>query len=501
MPIDPNIALATRPPVIDSPVKTMTELYGMQNQREEIKGRQLLNAERDLDNQKKTRDAADDAAIRQELSNSQTGPDGQLDVPGAIDRLHKGGHGTAGMKLTQQWTDHLQKQAATSEAEIKRHSADLEMGARLFAGVKDDETLATAKQMLGSGALGPDSAKIVDGLPDTYAEAKPKIDLLLEAGNKMADKLRAAQDSIKDHQYALEHGMIKPDATKGEQEPPSVTESREKANVLMTSSVGRMLATTDNDAEYQQQLKAFKSQGYPADILNKFDTVWSPKAVQKAKSLTMTPKESEDLRLEGRRVSTGEKNAETSAQREKRESETGPRPDPWHANDMQEYNAARSEFDKTQPPASQKVQVGIDPTTGKTKAMPVKRGTFDTFEDWRRKVKGRDASGKPLEGPAAPSVAAPAPSAPPAGVAPTPPPQSPSLGANVRPQAPGAPTPPPQAQPPAGTVPQAKVPPAVGGVRVKLPPDKDHPQGRVVRFKDKASADAFAKAAGFTFTQ
>lgn len=492
MPIDPSISLAVKPPQIDSPIKTMEGLYSLQNQQEELKGRKLLNADRDLDNQKKTREAADDAAIRQELANAKATDTGELDVPGAIARLHKGGHGTAGLKLTKQWGDHLREQAQTSKSEIERHQADLEMGARLWAGVKDDATLAAAKRA-APAVMGPDSTKMMEGLPDSYAAAKAQIDSLLEAGNKMADKLKAAHESVTERQYALEHGLVDPDPAKGERVSPDVLEKREKANALMTSSVGKMLSQTDNDTEYQQQLKAFKSQGYPVDILNKFDTVWSKRAVERAKALTMTPEEIEKLRIENKNADTSARNAETSAAREKRESETGPKVDPLHSNDMQEYNAARQEYDKNNPTSTKAVTLVDDPANpGKLKAVPTpKRKEFDSFEAWRLKVKKRDASGKLVAGTPAPEPVQGA------SVAPTPPPQSPSLGSNVKPTAPAA-----AATPPRASVPQATVPPPVGGVRVQLPPDpKDpaHPNGRIVKFKTKADADAFAKAAGYTF--
>lgn len=467
MPIDPNIPLAVKPVQIDSPLQTMGNLYKVQREGVNLDQDRLENERKRIDNAKLTREAADEAAIRTELSNAKTGPDGQLDVPGAIQNLHKNGFGTAGMKLTKEWTDHLQKQAATAKSQIEGHTADLDLGARLWAGVKDDASLAAAKKA-APAVMGPDSAKLLDGLPDDYASAKPQIDALLEAGNKMGDKLRAAHEAVTEHQYALEHGLVAPDPAKGETQPPAVAEQREKVDALQTSSVGKMLMHASNDAEYQSQLAAFKQQGYPASVLNKFDTVWSPKAVAKAKSLTMTPKEAEELRIQGQ-------NANTASAREKREASAPGKDDPTFTHDMEEYKAELSRYNRTQPregdidtnaPAGQETQHYKAPAS---------------FTDWRKSGKGS-------------LVAAPPPATPPQGRGAPPislaPPQPPPAAA--APPVPAAPATQLPTTPPAAPA----APAAAGGQGFILTVNQAGKPPRHFKFKSEADRDKFAKDAG-----
>lgn len=513
MPIDPNIPLAVVPPKIESPTQSLAQVYALRESQARLQGTQLENTARQQENDSRTRAAADDAAIKSELQTAYDPATKSIDYQGAINRLHQGGHGTAAIKLADDFSKRQQQKAATDEAELKRHSADLEIGTQVLAGVhndkdpeNDDARWKAAKQhFLGMKDIAPDAAAMISQLPDDYASAKPHVDAMISEGTKMADRIRDAHESLRDHMEAIRLGILRPDPKQGENEPPALVEQREKAEALQVSSVARSLAGARNDAEYQRMLEGFKSQQYSSAVLNKFAPVWSKDAVEKAKALTMSEKDYQELGIQRTNAAANVKRADAAAERAKNTLGTISR------EDQKAYEDARSEYDKANPTSTKPVPQ-FDPVTHHLIGMSTpKRLPAPTIDEWMKNGKkmpeptaptaGRGgppvippvavpppmtAPGAPPAAPVAPPVAAAAPQAPPMV---TPPAQSPALGANVRPPAPAAPG-----------VPGAPAAQA-GGVRVKLPPDKDHPQGRIIRFKDAASANAFAKAAGFTFTK
>lgn len=524
MEIDANIPLAVKPPVIDSPLKTMSDIYTVKNQAEELKGRQLLNTQRDQENAQRTRAAADDAAIRTELQNSFDPTKGDIDYQGAINRLHQGGHGTAAIKLADDFSKRQQQHAATSEQELKRHAADLEIGSQVLAGVhKDDDPenddarwQAAKAHFAGMKDMTPDTAAAIAKMPDDYKSAKPYIDLMVDEGTKTADRIREAHESLRDHMEAVKLGIVKPDPKKGEQEPQEVTENREKVRTLQTSSVGHMLGTATNDQQYQQMLQSFKSQQYPPEILNKFAPVYSPEAVAKAKALTMSEKDYEELGIQ--RTNAGANVTRANADLKRANDAVGA----TSKEDQKAYEDARNEYDKGHP-ISTKAMPQFDPTTHKFIGMGAPTRTpFPSMADWVKN--GRQATPAAPQGPPAQiPIQAPMPpqirtgGAPPPGAMPTPPPPvaaappvappqapvappavvsaPPAVAPGLRPMAPPPVMPPPPVARPVAPPVAATPPAAAGGVRIKLPDGPPY-NGRTVRFKDKASADAFTKAAG-----
>lgn len=473
MPIDANIPLAVKPVQIDSPVKTMTDLYALQHQQALTEGQRLDNTQRQQENAKRTQDAAEAAATQSALKNAVR-PDGSLDVTSAIQELHRTGHGKAGMALTDEWGKHLKVQADTAEAQIKKHMADAEMGSRIVSGATDDASWQAAKAMLlNTPDLAPESAATLKNTPDDYASAKPFIDALQRQGTSMQEQLKSHAESVKEHRDAVVKGLLKPDVSSGEQEPPALTKQREEAKQLATSSLGRMLMHTTNDQQYQQILQGAKGT-YPIEVINQFAPMWSAKAVKDAEAATMTSAQAGGLDVRRREAAVAEA-------REKREASAPGKDDPTFTHDMEEYRTALSVYNRTQPregdfdtnaPAGQETQHYKAPIS---------------IEDWRKGGKGPLVPAKPKS--VAPDLAQ-GRGAPPISLAPPQPP--PAATAPPAAPVPTVPTPQLPTTPPAAPA----APAAAGGQGFILTVNQAGKPPRHFKFKSEADRDKFAKDAG-----
>lgn len=472
--LDPNIPLAAKMPQINSPVQTMGEMYKLQQDKNIVQGQQLENKQRQLDLDQRTKDAADEAALREELKNAQQ-PDGSYDVGGAVNRLMKLGHGQAALKLQSTWTDHQMKQTQLSEAQLKEHAAELDMMANMLYGVKDDGTWQVAKKNLLSQKIAPNEANMIQGLPDDYASAKPYIEHLIQAGSTMKEKVDASNRSLQQHMTALRLGIVAPNVAAGERESPDVSKKRLQAEALQTSSMAEMLAQTKNDQEYQQQLKSFQSQQYPKEIINKFMPTWSPDAVKRAENMRLSAKDalSMHMRLE-----------ELGLKRESLEFRKDQRNNLTLAQMYQAYDRDRREHDRMQPGPLDTYEKGDTLPAGKRVGDQRVREPFMTRAEYLKEHFGIDENGNDVDDTETPASKAPvvAPGGPPPPVAPPPPPAA--RGPVARPTAPPpgivAPPPPQMSVPPPGAaapvvVAQPSVvaaPPPVMPARPIAPPKK-----------------------------
>lgn len=447
MELDTNIPLRVQQPQIASPAQTLGEVYKLQSDRNVLKEQDLQISAMEQQNKDRVKSAADEAAIREELKNSQQ-PDGSYDIKGVMSRLMKNGFGPAAVKFGDAWTEHQTKQTRLAEEQLKQHAAELDMAANMLYGVRDDNTWQVAKRSLTSSKLAPEAAEIVKGIPDDYESAKPFIEHIIAAGSTMKEKLDASYKSLQLHLAAVRNGSQKANPEAGEQEPPGLAKTRLQNEKLETASVAEMLATTKNDQEYQQQIQAFKHQGYSTDVLNKFDTVWSKGAVDKAKGLQISSKDALSMQIRLQELGIREQN---------RTDRLAARTSLSLAQMYTEYDRDRRAWDKSQPEKWEVYRQGDNIPAGK-KVGDWKGEPFQKRDEYLKTHFGVDEQGREAdtdEDNDQPST--PPPAALPKPGAPTPPPPKAVAPPPLTPVAPPRPVA-VQAPPPAAAAPPPAMP-------------------------------------------
>src|ERR1051326_1685238 len=142
MPIDPTIATRVQVPRIQSPMQSIGTLYNlqrMQAQREDIEEQRRQRA---LENDKRIRDAADDAAMRAAMQAANGNPDD------AVEALYRSGHVGPASKLMELVTKQRKDMAAAADSQLKNHAAAMKLQMSVIPGIHDEASFNAATGMI-----------------------------------------------------------------------------------------------------------------------------------------------------------------------------------------------------------------------------------------------------------------------------------------------------------------------------------------------------------------
>lgn len=398
MPIDPNIPLAGKAALINSPAQTLGQVYAMRNQ--QLQGQRLKqeNDALDLENQARTRAAGDDAAMRSAFSQYASDPDQ------AVDHLFKSGNAGAAMKAQGLILAHRKESASTAKQQLDATKAAFDVQSSLLEGAKDEASYQMVRGVMKK-LVPPEQADAIDKiLPPNYDPAAVE-----NAKSMLTDKahqLTAHKNSVEEAQWALTHGMPDKD---GNYTPESIK--------AWTSVAGNFLKDAKDQKEWTAGLEALRQQrGVPKMVLNKFDTVFDPKtSAQKAGNMTMTQEELEGLGI--RRTTEEDRKSYQNRELALRQREVTLREneakalkpskeDPYFTHDMEKYRTFLQTYNKSQPKEGD-----INPNAKSGEDSSLHYTAPPSFDDWR-KTNGRPpAVGAP--GPGAAAAAPPAAGGPP----------------------------------------------------------------------------------------
>lgn len=154
------------------------------------------------------------------------------------------------------------------EAAMDMHDAQYRIGSKLLQSVNDQPSYLVLKQLV-SRLMGP---QIGAQLPPTLQQAAP---LLLQMHKAWGQQMKEG----KVHKQAI--GLFQQALAMEAKQGRATTMARP----LWTSGAGLFLSTAKNQGEWQQMLGQMKQIGVPSDVLNQFDTVFSPDAIGRANQI------------------------------------------------------------------------------------------------------------------------------------------------------------------------------------------------------------------------
>lgn len=393
MPIDPNIPLAGKAPLINSPAQTLGQVYAMRNQQLTGQRLQQENVALDQENQARTRAAGDDAAMRSAFSQYAADPDQ------AVDHLFKSGNASAAMKAQGLILAHRKEMATTAKQQLDATKAAFDIQSSLLEGAKDETSYQMVRGVMKK-LVPPDQSDAIDKiLPQNYDPAA--VETAKTMLTDKAHQLTAHKNSVEEAQWALTHGMPDKD---GNYTPEAIK--------AWTSVAGNFLKDAKTQQEWSSGLEALRQQrGVPKMVLNKFDTVFDPKtSAQKAGNMTMTQDELENLGI--RRTTEEDRKSYQNRELALRQREVTLREneakalkpakeDPYFTHDMEKYRTFLQTYNKTQPKEGD-----INPNAQSGGDSSLHYTAPPSFDDWR-KTNGRPPSiGAPGPGAAAAPPAA-----------------------------------------------------------------------------------------------
>jgi hypothetical protein len=194
--------------------------------------------------------AADDAAIHAALGTTQNDPDEAAKV------LARSGHQSAAVKLQQAARLHRQRELQKRSDMVADQQAAFRVTHKLLGAVTDDSSLKVVKEMFGQFVPG------IEQIGSSFQEAKPRIQQLLKSSVPMGEVLNQQQEALQAMQTALQTGDQR---------------EWERAAALV-------LSTAQDPGQWQSLLGQLKQAGAPIEVLNQFDTVYSDRAVARAKA-------------------------------------------------------------------------------------------------------------------------------------------------------------------------------------------------------------------------
>lgn len=299
MPLNPQIALQTQVPQMQSPMKTLGALAQLRDQ-------EGLNQQRQLANEQKRRDLERDDNIKATIQRT-----GNPDT--AIDDLYAQGDPEAAGLLSKSLFAHRQAQSEQMKRAADAHKEQANTVAQIAQTMKDQ----------ASYTMGRDAIMAIDKDAGQYLppEHDPEVvKRIVGWGTSRAEQLKVDNDAIINGQKASEIQLAQ--AKDARERQDNVIKARE----YWQTAASQTLGVTGNQDDWDRRQRLLVEHGAPADILAQFGNQWSPEAVAKAKALGMKPKESADvshqkveenqgqqnINLRGREVAVREEEAGTS---------------------------------------------------------------------------------------------------------------------------------------------------------------------------------------------
>lgn len=272
MAIDPSIPLSVRPPQVD--------VVGSMHRALQLQAIGQENQLRDLEVKQRLREAADDAAMREAMQGG--------DPDKAVEDLMKGGHATAGLKLSSTINQMRKHKWETKKIQWEAAEKQNEQIGQMLQGIKDDDSFQFAKKaIIGAVAETPEAAQALNAhFGDHYDPEKVKS--LLDEHTKRSDLIRMNHYSVTEAQKALElmeKGLTNvPGAPAGAKVPLDP-----QAELHFTNSLANRLSLSTNQNEWAAAIMDAKGGGVPDVVLQKFPAAYTPENAARAAALAQTP--------------------------------------------------------------------------------------------------------------------------------------------------------------------------------------------------------------------
>lgn len=266
MPLDPRIALGTQVPQAPRPLQTLGALARLREQDE-------LNTSRQLQNEQRRREIEDDDAIRSALQENDN-PDS------AIDRLYQAGRAEAAGLLSKNL--YAQRKAKGEEVDraVKTQKEQVGFAAQILQSATDQQSWDSARTAAQT-VLPPE---LFQHVPPLYDPAKQK--QLVDWGTTVGEKLTAQQNAIANANKAWDLSLSQARDWREREE------ANRKAREYWSKSASSLLSTAHSQEEWDGHQRMLANSGAPVDLLAEYGNQFSPQAVEKAKTLGMSPTES-----------------------------------------------------------------------------------------------------------------------------------------------------------------------------------------------------------------
>lgn len=310
MGLDSRIALGTQTPQINSPFQTLGQLAQLRAFQEDRQQRQIMNQQenerRDL-MLRDRRDAEENQAMFQTLVQQR----GSIDD--ALDEMDRQGRSQFAVDLRGKVNAERLK---ALDLEAKRGANQLQAlktVAQIWSGVSDDNTHQTAipasRAMFKANGLDP---SLIDHMGPHYDEqVTPK---LIEDAMKWGGQQEAVLAARKAAYDAANQGI-------------SVAKDARERDEYFTKSLASFLPTVQSPEEWKAALDHAAILGAPPQTIAKFPKEFSPRAIEQARQVGLTPEqrvsgqtdttrlalEAKRVALEGRRVNLAEQEAKDAA--------------------------------------------------------------------------------------------------------------------------------------------------------------------------------------------
>lgn len=297
MPLDPNILLGVRPPQIESPMTTLSQILQMRTMQDEQKRRDQQDQIATLQVQDLERQQSEEAAYRDATKKNTDLKTGDTDWMGVERELLGKGLIDSAKKARAEHDTIIKNQNADAKAANEDLKERLALAKPQFQAAldvydPDDPGTLPKAQALYETALARakdvfSNTTTVNGQPtkaptpmSTWLDQMPKqfdpayVNQLLDAGEKV-------DDVIKRQNWALDRLDKAAD----------IKSKGAKATTEQRQALASALAATHSQKEWDQILQHAPSQRIPQDIIDEFPKEWSKDSVDEASQKSMMPKD------------------------------------------------------------------------------------------------------------------------------------------------------------------------------------------------------------------